>query len=368
MIKYIYLTYRFSICIILNEIAIFRKRISYCRFFFSNINLLKYFFYLFDKDINPLKSNEFLEFIKSNKKKWREFKQDKIIDINKKIILIENYISHPSYAVENALIGKYLQLINGSKCMGLLRKGDIQGEILFRSFGIDKFYYHKIGSFYQRCKYIYKSNIFLKNIKDTKKLCNFKLNKIDIGLTSYDTFMRYTGNPTCKKIDFKLILFFAEAMFANDFFEKVLHNKNIEGLVQSELQFIPLSILFQNFLLKKRKIYTRMGGHSPGISIRIYTNFDQRYKSRITPSKKLLNRIFKNFKRKKESITKINKYFKYHIKKKFYGHEVEMHKPEIINAKTSSDFFMSPSKSSLCKIFNWDKKKKNCNHFFTSPN
>ena len=150
--QYIYLTYKFLICLILSEKILFTNRVNYYINFFTTINIIKYIFYLFDKDINPYKSKEFLEFIKFNKKKWKKLKKRTIIDNSKESILIENFISHPSYAFNNAIIAKCLQSFEGSQCVGLLRKGDIKGEILWRSFGIDKYYYYKPWSFLKRCK------------------------------------------------------------------------------------------------------------------------------------------------------------------------------------------------------------------------
>ena len=259
MIKYIYLVYRFLICLVLSETRTFRTKISYCDFLFSNIDLTKYVFYLFNKDINPLKSNEFLKFIKLNKKKWEKFKDRETFDASKEIVLIESFINHPKYTMGNILIGKYLQLFIKSQCMGLLRKGDIKAEVLFRSFGIDNFYYYEFGGFYQRCKYIFKSVMILRNIKDIKKFRDIRIKKIDIGLPSYDTFIRYTRNPTSKKVNFKMILFFAESLYANDFFEKVFNNPSIKKLVQAERQFTPLHILFQKCLAKNKKVYASYG-------------------------------------------------------------------------------------------------------------
>ena len=351
--QYIYLTYKFLICLILSEKILFTNRVNYYINFFTTINIIKYIFYLFDKDINPYKSKEFLEFIKFNKKKWKKLKKRTIIDNSKESILIENFISHPSYALKNALFAKCLQLFEGSQCIGLLRKGDIKGEILFRSFGIDKYYYYKPWSFLKRCKYIYKSILILKNIKNINTFCKIRIKKIDIGLSSYDSFMRYTRNPTAKEVNFKLILFFAEALFASDFFEKIFCNKNITKLVQLENLYIPLSILFQKCLLKKNKIY--LGSASRlSINVRVYTKFDQRYKARESFSKKLFNEIFKNYKAK--SIKLINQYYKNKIKNKFYGADATFDTVDTKNRESKS--FISMSKSSLCKMFNWDKKKK----------
>jgi len=76
MMQYIYLTYRFLICLILSEKKLFSDRINYYIGFFSTINIIKYIFYLFNKDINPVKSKGFREFIKLNKKKWKEIKKN----------------------------------------------------------------------------------------------------------------------------------------------------------------------------------------------------------------------------------------------------------------------------------------------------
>ena len=73
--KYIHLIYRFLICLVLSEKKIFSDRINYYIFFFQTINIIKYIFYLFEKDINPFMSNEFLEFIKLNKKKMEKIRK-----------------------------------------------------------------------------------------------------------------------------------------------------------------------------------------------------------------------------------------------------------------------------------------------------
>jgi len=352
MMQYIYLTYRFLVCLILSEKKLFSDRINYSIGFFLNVNTIKYIFYLFNKDINPIKSKEFRKFITLNKKKWKKLKKKIIISNSKEAILIESFIGHPGYSFRNVLFAKYLQLFDGSQCIGLLRKGDIRAEILWRSFGVDKFYYYKPWSFLKRCKYIYKSILILKNIKNINTFCKIRIKKIDIGLLSYDSFMRYTRNPTAKEVNFKLILFFAEALFACDFFEKIFHNQNITKLVQAETQFVPLNILFQNALLKKNKVY--IGSASQLSNIRIYTKFDQRFKAQGENfSKKLFNEIFKNYKTK--GIKLINKYYQKRIKENFYGAD---RADTSVVIKNSDKNFISISKSSLCKMFNWDKKKK----------
>ena len=69
-------------------------------------------------------------------------------------------------------------------------------------------------------------------------------------------------------------------------------------------------------------------------------------------SKKLFKEIFKKYKTK--IIKLINKYYEEKIKKKFYRADPG---PDPLTLDAKDKNFLSISKSSLCKIFNWDKKK-----------
>ena len=95
-----------------------------------------------------------------------------------------------------------------------------------------------------------------------------------------------------------------------------MSDKNIKTLVQAEKQFIPLSILFQTFLLsKKRKVYSRIG--TDKLCVRTFSDFSQRHENKASFSIKLLNYLFLNH--QKIIINKINNYFKFQFKNKFYG-------------------------------------------------
>ena len=66
------------------------KKLIWANVIILFIFIVKFIFYLFDKNINPFKSNEFIKFIKSNKKKWEELKKNITVTNGKEIILIEN--------------------------------------------------------------------------------------------------------------------------------------------------------------------------------------------------------------------------------------------------------------------------------------
>jgi len=364
---------KFFICVIACEINNLKKNISYVYYLFLNVNLIKYLFYIFNNNINPIKSKKFKKFLYLNKIKWK--KLDNKSKNNKSKILVESLINQQSCAINNMLIGKHLEILTDSKCIGLLRAGDIKGQLLFKSFGIEKFYIYKFGGFFTRLKYIIKSLKILRNIKNVKDLYNFKINKIEIGLLTYDTWIRYTRIPSAKKINIKLILFFSQALHASDYFDQLVKDTKITKIVQAEKQFIPLNIFFQKSLLKKISIYARNG--TDKITVRIYSHFNQRHEAKIKFSKKFLSILYKN--KKNVAIKSINKWFKFQIKNKFYGRTwagyVSNKKNVLSIWKNKADgleeskIFSSKkvlkisnlkkiSKIDLCKNFSWDKNKK----------
>ena len=371
--KTIHYIFKFFICIIIAELKLIKVNIGYLKFLFLNVNLIKYFFFIFDRNINPIKSKGFQVFLNLNKKKWEKLNNHS--KNNKSEILVESFLNQQTYAVNNILIGKYLEVFTNSKCIGLLRAGDIKGRFMLKSFGIKKFYTYKFGGLYNRIKYIFKSIKILRNVKNINDLCNFKFNKIDIGLLTYDTWIRYTRTPTSKIIDIKLILFFAEALFASDFFSKLIIESKIRKLIQAEKQFIPFSILFQTSLQKNVEVYARHGIDK--ISVRIYNNFNQRHNPKNKFSKELLNSVYKDLRFK--AIKSIDIWFKSQIKNKFYGRSWA---PYIQNKKNVTSSWEKKidglennnknlnkdtsqisnlkefSKHNLCKNFGWSKNKK----------
>ena len=306
-----YFTVKFLICLIIKELSILKRKVDYLKFFFKEIHLLKYLIYIFDEKTFPFKSKELLNFIKVNKKKW--LKKD---NKNKKCVLIECFINQQFYQINNIIVGKYLEEIDNRNAIALLRKGDIRSKFIFKSFGIENIIYYEYGNLFVRSFYLLKALSIIVKLKSIKEFINLRIRGIDIGLLSYDTFLRYTRLPTTDKFNFKMIIFFAEALFALSFTEKMLSNSKITDLVQSEKQFIPLNIIFQKFLSsRKRRVYARVG--TDRLCVRIYSNFNQRHENKARYSKNILNFLFK--KKKKILNKKINNFFKFQFKSKLYG-------------------------------------------------
>ncbi len=362
---------KFFISIILYEIQILKKRYEYLKYIFQNLNLIDYVnYFYFKKKINPINCKKFKNFLFSNKKKWEEIEKKNIEIKNDKIILIDNFINQAQCSLNNITIGKYLSYFYNSECRGLLNKGDIKGEELFKSFGIKKFYYFDDKNFFIRSCYIFKALKILKNISNTKDLCNLKINNIDIGLTTYDTFIRYSRIPSSNKIKLKMIVLFAQALMANDFFSNLFKEKKITKLVQAEKQFLPLSILFQNALRSKKTIFTRTG--TDKISVRIYDNFKERYDIKNKFSLTVLKKIFSN-KYKFKAIKLVDKLYNSQFQNKLYGkawaHYISTDKKIISKWKNTEDpnfqnksikisKLVSLNKNDLCRINNWNSKKK----------
>ena len=367
----------FIACILLNETKIIKRRLEYLKYFIININFIKFFFYILgNKNINPIKSVEFNNFIQNNEKKWKKINNDYIKINNEKIILIDNFIGHPLYTLNNISTGKYVSYFYKSNCAGFLKKGDIKGEVIFRSFGIKKFYYFNYGNIIQRCKYLIKALFIASKFKTIKDFCNFKIDGIDIGLTAYDTFIRYTRIPSSEKIKLKMIIFLSEAIYTNNFLNNLFKEKKITKIVQMERQFIPYCILFQKSLKKGKKVFTYMG--TDNVTVRIYNKFNQRYDNKNKFSIKLINLILKNNKIK--SLKKIENFYKVQFKNKLYGKPwlqyvqqnkkifFQWEKNEDIRFKTKPIKIInlkSMNKDQICKIYKWDKNKKIVTVFLT---
>ena len=231
--------------------------------------------------------------------------------------------------------------------VGLIRNYDLKSEVIFRSFGVRNFIYFKNPNIFNRIKYIIKSLKILCNQKDLKKVYKLKYKNIDVGLTAYDTYIRYQGIPTLEKINCEFIVFFAESLYSCDFFIKKLYkNYKIKKSVQSETQFSPLNILFQISLKNKVEVFSRIGLES--FTLRKYTNWKQRYSNRGSISQKLFDEVFK--KNKNKSISYIKKIYKHKIDINMFGLD------EVVLGLSNKRLAFI-NKNELLKKFKWKNKK-----------
>jgi hypothetical protein len=358
---------KLCLCVFLNEVKLFKQKIEYIKFILYRTNIYHLFIYFFINKKNiPIKDDYFKEFLKINTLKWKKIDK-KFSNRKNQYILVENVINQPQCNINNLIVARLISNKFNINCIGLLKRGDFKNEELFKSFGIKKFYYYKNPNIFFRCIYIIRSLNMLKKINTVKEFCNIKINNIDVGLAAYDTYIRYTGIPNPKKISNKMVNFFADSLFANDYFDKIYTNKKITKLVQAEKQFIPLTLSFQNALKKHKIVYARFG--TDRITVRIYNNFKQRYDSKNKYSNKLLKIVNDNF--KTQSIKKINKFYQQQFKHKLYGnawsHYIKLNKKVVNKWKNTNDPHFSKSlklkkfdlnKNQICEKFNWEKNKK----------
>jgi hypothetical protein len=340
-------------CIFLCEKKEFKRQLEYVDFFIKNVNLIKYILFLFDrKNINPIKIHAFKDYNNKNNKKWNKINKKK--KYSSKSILVENFINQAAYGLSNVIIGKFLANISNQNLIGFIRSGDLKSEILFRSFGVDNFLYFKNKNFFQRLKYIFISLKIIDNKYDIKKFCKLKINQIDIGLPSYDSYIRYTGKPTLDKVDEELLILLSDTIYSYDHFNNLLKkNKNIKSLIQSETAFSPLNIFFQVCLRQKIEVFSRLGTNS--FAVRRYNHLCQKYNYRADISQQIFNEVFENF--KKESLDGINRYYSKLEKEGFFGQD------QRIRAKLKSKL-KKLSKNDILKMFGWNKDKKVAVFFF----
>ena len=101
--------------------------------------------------------------------------------------------------MSNGIISFYLKEIFKENIVSIIRQGDIKSELIFRSFGVKKFFYYKDMNFLQKIIYMNKALKFLGKKTDVNSIIRLQYKKVNLGLTVYDSYIRYVGNPTLKK-------------------------------------------------------------------------------------------------------------------------------------------------------------------------
>lgn len=362
-------------CIIYSELRNILNFLNLIKSLISFHSLYKIFFFIFNKNINPYKSKELDNLIKINKKYWE--KKNKKFDTSK--ILVECFLNQQLYNTSNIIICKYLEKILNINSIAIIRKFDFKSEVILRSFGIDNIYKYSFNGIFNRVKFIYLSAKIVSKLKNTKDLYNLKINEIDIGLTTYDTWIRYSKIPSSEKININMVYILANALYAKNFYEKIIFKENIKHHIQAEKQFVPLNIFFQVALKNKIKVYARDGFSH--LTTRIYSNFEERNYTKIKFSKKALQKILSSLGNR--IIEKhIDKYYNFLKKNDLYGKSwvnAVQNKSQLKEWKNKIDgnerhnnsrFKLSLidlknyDKNLIRRKFGWDKEKKIITIFF----
>ena len=319
--------------------------LQYLNFLVKETNLFKYILYRFFKiKINPIKSKNFNIFLTKNYKKWKSSGHT-----NKKKIIVENFINHPGYTLSNAICAKYLSEIYKFELIGFIREGDIKAELIFKSFNINNIIKIEKPNIFKRLKYLIISLKLCKKNQNIEKFCKLKYDRVELGLSTYDTYIRYTKKPSLNYINTELIVLFSQAISSYFYFKNFLkiYQNEIKLSVQSETVFNPQNIFFQTCLKNNIEIFARCGEND--ISLRRYTKWNQRNDYRYNISTKLFNFVEKNM--SKKLFKKVKKIY---IKKKDninYGFDTKI--PLIDNKRNKKI-----NKNEILKFFNWQDNKK----------
>lgn len=340
-----------------SEYQLFVRKIRYLIIFNQKLNFFKYIQtkeknYLIVKDEIKKKALE------KNFLFWKNFlSKNKLSSLNTKDkILITSLVSTKFYTIYNNIIGLYLSKKKQNEFVGLIKHDDFDTEIFMRSFGVKKIFYLNDGNFFTRFSFFIKSIKLIKNISSTDEFLNLKYEGVFVGRIVYDHYVRFTGIASVKNIDSKFYYFLSKTIRIHHDYKKILKLNTFKNIVQSETQFIPSCIVFQNSLLNDSTVFSKLGGASNQISVRIFNDIKHVYKNRYRFSSKLFNLVFEKYKNIALASSKEI------IKNRFLGtcgYEVD-HDPEENSQhkiKHPSNLIDEYTKADICKKYNWDENK-----------
>ena len=326
----------------------FKKRLKilfdYMNFIQKEFSLYSIFFNFFSNSKKKLfKSENLNSFLYENKKYWSNKKFTRT-RANKKI-LIESFVNQPAYTMSNAIIGLYLKKIFNYELIGVIRSGDYVAKSIFQSYGINKIIYLKSLNLFQRVSTIIIALRLIKNYQKIEDFCKIKFNGISVGLSAYDSYIRYTGRPSIDYINSELVYFLSNSIGSVIFFEDLIKKNKVTYSVQAETAFSPSNNLFQACLKNKIKVFSRLGTNS--FSIRLYKKWKARFFYRANFAHNIFNKIY--LKHKKKCIKRYDRFVNEEKKIGKFGYDVTV-SDNIIKKKEID-------KIRLKKLFNWDGKK-----------
>lgn len=323
--------------------------IKYILFFLKEI---KVFFTSISYQLNSLKNTnnkEFKKFLHNNKNVFKKYFNENNFTNNEVILTTAYAVGHPGYQITQMILGKYLEKILKIKAIGSMENKHFFINKLFKGYGYEEVHIFKRHNIFKRLKLFYISKKILIKLKTFNNFLNYEKDGVKIGKIVYEHYVRFTGEPSLDKFNFKINYFLFQALEFHQYSKELFKKKNIKYVVLSEKQFLPSGIIFQNALIHKAKIIARISGPR-NIGLRIYNNQNEFYKSRYHFSKNLLKYTHKNH--LNEVILKskniLNERFSNSKVKKF-----DDTKGSELAFKNKKKF----TKKSLCKKFRWDEKK-----------
>ncbi len=291
---------------------------------------------------------EFENFLSENKKLFDKLYTEKNFR-NDGLILSTTFIHHPGYQITQMIIGKYLEKILGNKVVGMQEQSSIFLNKLFKSYGYNEIHIFKKNNILKKLKLFVRAKKILRNLENFDNFINYEVDKVKIGKIVYEHYIRFTGHPSLNKFNFKINYFLYKALEYHEYSKEFFKKNKIKYVLISEKQFMPSSIIFQNALINKAKIFARVAGPN-NVGLRLYNDESEFYKSRYHFSNVLLNDIYENH------LNKVIFYADKILENRFSNSknkEIQDVKNADIAFKKKKEF----TKKSLCERFGWDEKK-----------
>ena len=308
-----------------------------------NFGILNYArFYLLGGRIT-FKNKLINQYLKKNYSKWQKLRVNENSNDKNKII-VTGFVHIPIYYMMNALFGKFLEEKFNSNVFCLLEKRDYLGYSIFKSFNFKNFIFLKKGNFFYRIYVFTKAMRIISSFKTIDDFLKFKKDKIYFGKIVYDHYLRHTGNCSTSINDFKIYYFLTESLIIHKQIKKNFKNKSFSFAVQSEHQFIPSAVCFQNFLSNHMKVFARSKGPK-WITISSFKGVKDFYTPRDKIDFKILNSI------KKKYINKISEMGSKIVKNRILGKDDFSLKAWGIKIKKNKDL----SLSGLKKKYHWNE-------------
>ncbi|MBD1173882.1 hypothetical protein IDH32_00625 [Pelagibacterales bacterium SAG-MED01] len=340
-----------------NEYRLFVRKIKYLIIFNKELSFFKYL-QSKEKNYHILKDEIKKKALEKNFIFWTKFiKKNEIFKSNSEdTILITSLVSTKFYTIYNNIIGLYLSKKLKNDFVGLIKHDDFETEIFMRSFGIKKIHYINDGNFFSRFKYFLSSINLIDKIHSTDDFLKLKYEGVFVGKIVYDHYIRFTGIASVEYIDPKFYYFLSKTLRIHHDYKKILKSNSFKNIIQAETQFIPSCIIFQNSLLNNSTVYSKLGGASNQISVRIYNDIKHVYKNRYRFSSKLFNLIYEKYKHLALDSSKEI------IKHRFlgtFGYEVDHDAEENSQHKIEhpSNLIDEYAKIDICKKYGWDENK-----------
>lgn len=266
-------------------------------------------------------------------------------------VLIEGLVQHSGYMLLNAIVGRHMMNIRQQSGAVLLPdRKDPRWERLFRSFGVEKFYYlsDRKRSLLAVARNTCRAAKLLLSAKSIPKLLKLKHEGFDIGTIVYDTYLRSTGYGSMERMNLAGFRILVRILGHHDYLEKLFRSQTFSILVQSERQFVPGAVLCQTALCNEVEVISR-GGGPQSFTLQRYASMDDVQRNTHRHEKRIFDHIMAN---KREDAVRIGAEI---IEKRFQGDSAKDDIPDAAFAfKKGAE---RVSRSELCKRFGWEENK-----------